>query len=155
MGHVPAVPPQDYAAPPEVNYPPQPPIQPPPDSAQQVSEKAKHDTAGKRSASTETPFSLGASGRPQEAINEARCLITDLSFNLNASTSPLSAPFLDLCLTTFFTRFLPTFNVIHRPTFSVRQAPGPLLINMIALGSLYVPALDAKEKVSRCEAERP
>lgn len=155
MGHVPAVPPQDYAAPPEVNYPPQPPIQPPPDSAQQVSEKVKHDAAGKRSASTETPFSLGASGRPQEAINEARCLITDLSFNLNASTSPLSAPFLDLCLTTFFTRFLPTFNVIHRPTFSVRQAPGPLLINMIALGSLYVPALDAKEKVSRCEAERP
>ncbi|KAJ9113662.1 hypothetical protein QFC22_005971 [Naganishia vaughanmartiniae] len=101
-----------------------------------------------RSLSLDTPpFSMsGSLGRPQEAINEARCLITDLSFNLNASTSPLSSGFLDLCLTSFFTRFLPTFNVVHRPTFSVRQAPAPLLINMIALGSLYVPSLDAKEK---------
>lgn len=36
----------------------------------------------------------------------------------------------------------------------MRQAPAPLLINMIALGSLYVPAPDAKEKVSCAVAER-
>lgn len=33
---------------------------------------------GKRSVSAETPLLAGSSGRPQEAINEARCLITDL-----------------------------------------------------------------------------
>lgn len=154
MGHAPAAPHPDFGGvPPEGNYAQQMPVPQPSADPPQATEKSKQD-AGKRSASMETPFSLGASGRPQEAINEARCLITDLSFNLNASTSPLSAGFLDLCLTTFFTRFLTTFNVIHRPTFSVRQAPGPLLINMIALGSLYVPAPDAKEKVSAGEDTR-
>lgn len=144
MGH--SAPHPDFGAAPE-EYPHQPP--PPPPAPSELPDKSKD----KRSVSMDTP-SLAASGRPQEAINEARCLITDLSFNLNASTSPLSAGFLDLCLTTFFTRFLTTFNVIHRPTFSVRQAPGPLLINMIALGSLYVPAPDAKEKVSDGNAGR-
>jgi hypothetical protein len=38
---------------------------------------------GKRSVSAETPLLAGSSGRPQEAINEARCLITDLVSTLN------------------------------------------------------------------------
>lgn len=41
--------------------------------------KGKQDATGKGSLSMDTPsFLSGSSGRPQEAINEARCLITDL-----------------------------------------------------------------------------
>ncbi|KAJ9096816.1 hypothetical protein QFC21_005087 [Naganishia friedmannii] len=122
-----------------------------------------------RSLSLDTPpFSMsGSLGRPQEAINEARCLITDLSFNLNASTSPLSSGFLDLCLTSFLTRFLPTFNVgeaLWRLVYKgvgaswdrlmeLRNGPhdhtkGTPLVQTIMLGQLFA-ALSSKQSVRR------
>ena len=38
----------------------------------------------------------------------------------------------------FFTHFVPSFPVLHRPTFVFRDWTHPLLLNAIALGSLYV-----------------
>jgi hypothetical protein len=49
----------------------------------------------------------------------------------------------------FFNRFLPTLAIIHRPTFIVKHSNGPLLINMIVIGSLYVQTQDARIKVRR------
>jgi hypothetical protein len=97
-------------------------------------------------------------GRPQDAITEAKHLISDLvrsavvklgttflthlvpvqSFHLSASTSPLSSAFLDKGLKLFFMRFLPTFQVIHQPTWSLKSASASLSINLIALGTLYM-----------------
>lgn len=53
-------------------------------------ESIKQDA--KRSLSAESPLLAGSSGRPQEAINEARCLITDLvGTPLPAFNGPLIA----------------------------------------------------------------
>lgn len=50
----------------------------------------------------------------------------------------MSSIFLDECLHTFFARFIPTFPILHRPTFIFRESLQPLLLNAIAIGSLYV-----------------
>lgn len=84
--------------------------------------------------------------RANDAINEAKSLMADLSFSLAIDTSPLSSQFLEQCLSAFFNRFLPTFAVVHRSTFAVRNTFAPLLINMLALGSLFIPTIDAKQK---------
>jgi hypothetical protein len=38
----------------------------------------------------------------------------------------------------FFTRFNQTFPVLHRPTFVYKELTHPLLLNAIAIGSLYI-----------------
>lgn len=57
--------------------------------------------------------------------------------------------FLDNCLQTYFTRFNPTFPVLHRPTFVFRECSPSLLLNAIALGSLFI---GTEEAVSKGEA---
>lgn len=39
-------------------------------------------------------------------------------------------------------------QIIHKATWNVRTASAPLLINMIAIGSLYLPGQDDRAKVS-------
>lgn len=48
----------------------------------------------------------------------------------------------------FFTKFVPIFPVIHRPTFIFRNCSAPLLLNAIALGSLFLGTKEATVKVS-------
>lgn len=38
----------------------------------------------------------------------------------------------------FFARFIPTLPVLHRATFVFREYTHPLLLNAIAIGSLYL-----------------
>ena len=38
----------------------------------------------------------------------------------------------------FFVRFIPTFPVLHRSTFVFRECTQPLLLNAMAIGSLYL-----------------
>jgi hypothetical protein len=38
----------------------------------------------------------------------------------------------------FFVRFIPTFPVLHRATFVFRECTQPLLLNAMAIGSLYL-----------------
>jgi hypothetical protein len=47
----------------------------------------------------------------------------------------------------FFEKFIPIFPVIHRPTFVFRDCSAPVLLNAIALGSLFLGRDDAIEKV--------
>jgi hypothetical protein len=56
--------------------------------------------------------------------------------------------FLDSCLYMFFTNFVPSFPVVHRPTFVFRDWTHPLLLNAIALGSLF---MCQKEKILQGE----
>lgn len=49
----------------------------------------------------------------------------------------------------FFVRFIPTFPVLHRATFVFRECTQPLLLNAMAIGSLY---LGPKSSVAKGEA---
>jgi len=46
----------------------------------------------------------------------------------------------------FFVKFIPTFPVLHRATFVFRECSHPLLLNAIAIGSLYLGPKDAVAK---------
>lgn len=49
----------------------------------------------------------------------------------------------------FFVRFIPTFPVLHRATFVFRESTQPLLLNAMAIGSLY---LGPKDSIAKGEA---
>lgn len=55
---------------------------------------------------------------------------------------------MDGSLHMFFSKFIPTFPVLHRPTFVFRDCPATLLLNAIALGSLFLGTEDSVAKVS-------
>ncbi len=55
-----------------------------------------------------------------------------------AESTGLTTVFLDGCLHMFFTEFVPSFPVVHRPTFVFKDWTHPLLLNAIALGSLFM-----------------
>lgn len=60
----------------------------------------------------------------------------------------ITSVFLDECLHMFFVRFIPTFPILHRATFVFRECTHPLLLNAMALGSLYLGPKDSVAKVS-------
>lgn len=55
----------------------------------------------------------------------------------------------------FFVRFIPTFPVLHRATFVFRDCTHPLLLNAIAIGSLYLGPSDSVSKVSDYHHDLP
>lgn len=55
--------------------------------------------------------------------------------------------FLDGCLHMFFSQFVPSFPVVHPPTFVFKDWTHPLLLNAIALGSLFAGKKDYVRKV--------
>jgi hypothetical protein len=48
----------------------------------------------------------------------------------------------------FFVRFIPTFPVLHRATFVFRECTQPLLLNAMAIGSLYLGPKSSIAKVT-------
>ena len=82
------------------------------------------------------------------AMQQMSKLIADLSSSLTAEieSTGITSPFLDTCMHVFFEKFIPSFPVLHKPTFLVRESSHPLLLNIIALGSLFVGAKDALAK---------
>ena len=75
-----------------------------------------------------------------DAIHSVSQIIADLSTNVTseAQSNGLSTVFIDGCLHMFFDQFNPGFQVCHRPTFAFRDWTHPLLLNAIALGSLFL-----------------
>jgi hypothetical protein len=59
--------------------------------------------------------------------------------------------FLDSSLHMFFSSLIPILPIIHRPTFVYREASAPVLLNAIALGSLFLGTPDSIVKV--CTAQ--
>ncbi|KAK6076840.1 hypothetical protein SCUP234_06909 [Seiridium cupressi] len=83
------------------------------------------------------------------AIQSLSSMITNVSSRVTSAVETLpdlTSAFLDNCLQTYFARFNPTFPVLHRPTFVFRECSPSLLLNAIALGSLFIGTEDAVSK---------
>ena len=98
---------------------------------------------------TLSEFEYSTSGGPDNsALSQSYRMIDDLSKRLNSEVyqSGFTSSFLDSCLLEFFRKFSPSFPIIHEQTFSSACTIPPLLLNMVALGSLFVFEKDASEK---------
>ncbi|OGM49364.1 hypothetical protein ABOM_003500 [Aspergillus bombycis] len=76
----------------------------------------------------------------QHAVHEVHKLVDDVSKRLNDDlhNTGVTPAFVEACLREYFRRVSPSFPIMHEPTFSVRDCISPLLLNMVALGSLFV-----------------
>ncbi|KAA8571079.1 hypothetical protein EYC84_000434 [Monilinia fructicola] len=90
-------------------------------------------------------------GESHKAVHNVSEMVTSLSSTVTAAVeaTSLTSVFLDECLHMFFVRFIPTFPVLHRSTFVFRECTQPLLLNAMAIGSLY---LGPKDSVAKGEA---
>ncbi|KAL6408732.1 C2H2 type zinc finger domain protein [Ilyonectria robusta] len=90
----------------------------------------------------------GLSEGRYSAVQNLRQIITAASTDVTseAQTAGLMTVFLDGCLRMFFTRFIPSFPVVHAPTFTFKDWTHPLLLNAIALGSLFTGQKDDIDK---------
>ncbi|KAJ8203149.1 hypothetical protein LV164_006843 [Aspergillus fumigatus] len=97
--------------------------------------------------------SIGAipSGGSHQAVRDVTEMVTSSSSSVTAAikATSITSVFLDECLHMFFVRFIPTFPILHRATFVFRECTHPLLLNAMALGSLY---LGPKDSVAKGEA---
>jgi hypothetical protein len=83
----------------------------------------------------------------QRAVETTSTLLNETIHKVTGRVdlSKLTPRFLDSSLHMFFTRFVPIMPVIHRPTFVYRECSAPLLLNAIALGSLFIGSDDATD----------
>jgi len=90
----------------------------------------------------------GVTGSGHQAMQQMSRLIADLAANLTAEieSTGITSAFLDTGMLGFFEKFTPSFPVLHKPTFLPRESSRPLLLNIIAHGSLFVGAKDAIHK---------
>lgn len=92
------------------------------------------------------------SGAPQEvgkaAIHEISNLIENICKNINSDikSTGVTTVFLDACWNEFFEQVCPCFPVIHKVTFNMQESIPPLLLNIFALGSLFVSLPGALQK---------
>lgn len=108
-----------------------------------------------------TPYDSASTARPSSslesgdragdshlAIRTVSNIITNTmsSVTAHAALSDLTSKFLDSCLHMYFTHIFPLFPILHRPTFVFRDCLPPLLLNAIALGSLFLGTPDAIAK---------
>ncbi|KAJ5290648.1 uncharacterized protein N7443_010901 [Penicillium atrosanguineum] len=94
--------------------------------------------------------SVGAipSGGGHQAVRDVTEMVTSSSSSVTAAVkaTSITSVFLDECLHMFFVRFIPTFPVLHRATFVFRECTHALLLNAIAIGSLYLGPSDSVAK---------
>lgn len=58
----------------------------------------------------------------------------------------INSIFFDACLSLFFSQFNPTFPIVHEPTWKLKTTGPFLLLNMVAIGSLFIGNDDAISK---------
>ncbi|KAJ5171257.1 uncharacterized protein N7500_004040 [Penicillium coprophilum] len=108
---------------------------------------------GSPNAFDERRCSVGAipSGGGHQAVRDVTEMITSSSSSVTAAAkaTSITSVFLDECLHMFFVRFIPTFPILHRATFVFRDCTHALLLNAIAIGSLY---LGPKDSLAKGEA---
>jgi hypothetical protein len=87
-------------------------------------------------------------GQGHQAMHQMSRLISVLSSNLTTEiqNTGITSSFLDTCMHVFFDRFNPSLPVLHRATFALKESSHPLLLNIMALGSLFIGARDAIPK---------
>ncbi|KAJ5963909.1 uncharacterized protein N7479_003785 [Penicillium vulpinum] len=98
----------------------------------------------------DTGSSVGTipSGGGHQAVRDVTEMVTSSSSSVTAAVkaTSITSVFLDECLHMFFVRFIPTFPILHRATFVFRECTHALLLNAIAIGSLYLGPKDAVAK---------
>ncbi|ORY16996.1 hypothetical protein BCR34DRAFT_75745 [Clohesyomyces aquaticus] len=102
-----------------------------------------------RSASEDGEGSANSTaGEGHRAIQTLSALISNTVNDITtpAALAQLTSRFLDSCLHMFFSTFIPMLPVIHRPTFVFRECSPPLLLNAIAIGSLFLGTSEASAK---------
>lgn len=92
----------------------------------------------------------GSVDASREAVQAMSKIIKDLPAKLIAEleNNSVTSSFFDECMDLFFTRFLATFPLVHKPTFHARDCGPTLLLNMLALGSAFIVSKEATTKVS-------
>ncbi|KAL1861039.1 hypothetical protein Plec18170_001554 [Paecilomyces lecythidis] len=91
-------------------------------------------------------------GRSEEvgkaAVHEISNIVANTCRNVNfeIQSTGITTEFLNSCLHAFFEQVTPCFPVIHEPTFQMRESVPPLLLNIFALGSLFVSLPGALQK---------
>ncbi|KAH0444713.1 C2H2 type zinc finger domain protein [Colletotrichum camelliae] len=100
-------------------------------------------SAGLSSTADGDELALAEDGH--RAVQTINGILTNTLFNVTSHVelSDLTPRFLDSSLHMFFTKFVPILPIIHRPTFVYRDCSAPLLLNAIALGSLFLGTEDA------------
>jgi hypothetical protein len=88
----------------------------------------------------------GRCGKHSE--DQTRKIIDDLIIKLSDDLhhTGVTPAFVEACLKEYFGRVSPCFPVIHEPTFPAQDCTPPLLLNMVALGSLFVCLPDSTRK---------
>ncbi|KAL9567588.1 hypothetical protein ACKAV7_008352 [Fusarium commune] len=92
------------------------------------------------------PDQLSPVNGSRDAIQSLSDMVTCLSQNVTSaakSLPELSPSFLDSCLQAYFSYFNIYFPILHRPTFVYRDCSPSLILNAIALGSLFIGTDDA------------
>lgn len=76
----------------------------------------------------------------QTAVRQISSLVDDLcnSLSSDAQTTGATSAFFDACLHEYFERVSPCFPILHAPTFRAQDCIPPLLLNIYALGALFV-----------------
>lgn len=82
------------------------------------------------------------------AVHGVSEMVSKYSSNLTAAveSKAITSVFLDECLHHFFDRFVPIFPIMHRPSFVYKECSHHLLLNCIAIGSLYLGPSDSVAK---------
>ncbi|KAF5962972.1 C2H2 type zinc finger domain-containing protein [Fusarium bulbicola] len=92
------------------------------------------------------PDQLSPVNGSRDAIQSLSDMVTCLSQNVTSaakSLPELNPAFLDSCLQAYFSYFNIYFPILHRPTFIYRDCSPSLILNAIALGSLFIGTEDA------------
>ncbi|KAF5566672.1 C2H2 type zinc finger domain-containing protein [Fusarium phyllophilum] len=92
------------------------------------------------------PDQLSPVNGSRDAIQSLSDMVTCLSQNVTSaakSLPELNSAFLDSCLQAYFSHFNIYFPILHRPTFIYRDCSPSLILNAIALGSLFIGTEDA------------
>ncbi|KAI2793312.1 hypothetical protein POX_b03366 [Penicillium oxalicum] len=113
-----------------------------------------HDTPGPLFRSPVSFDDRGSSvgdipnGSGHRAVHDVTELVASSSSCITAAVkaTSITSVFLDECLHMFFARFIPTFPILHRATFVFRDCTHALLLNAIAIGSLYLGPPDSVAK---------
>ena len=107
-----------------------------------------HDSVAGRHAVRDN--SSGSADASRQAVRSMNKMIRDLPAGLVAEVENMdkSSSFFEDCLDLFFTHFSPVLPLLHKPTFVARDCGSTLLLNILALGSLFVGTKDAVSRVS-------
>ena len=94
------------------------------------------------------PLSTAQPGDTHRAVNGVSQMVSSYTSSLTTAVEArsITSVFLDESLHMFFDRFIPIMPIMHRPTFIHKDCSHHLLLNAIAIGTLYLGPDDSVAK---------